>query len=90
MKYTIEINDDAETPEDMAEMLEQISLSIQDGFTSGHVPNWTLNKVECQTCGGTGEVSKMEAVYPGEPHMADVGTQPCPDCQNNEPDDDHE
>ena len=44
----------------------------------------------CQTCGGTGEVSKMEAVYPCEPHMADVGTQPCPDCQNSEPDDDHE
>lgn len=34
----------------------------------------------CETCGGTGEVSSMEAVYPGEPHMADVGTQPCPDC----------
>ena len=45
---------------------------------------------ECPTCGGTGEVGRMEAVYPGEPHMADVGTQPCPDCQSNEPDDDHE
>jgi len=34
----------------------------------------------CETCGGTGEVSCMEAVYPGEPHMAPIGTQPCPDC----------
>lgn len=35
----------------------------------------------CATCGGTGEVSRMEAVYPGEPHMADVGIGPCPDCR---------
>lgn len=34
----------------------------------------------CRTCGGTGEVSSMERVYANEPHMADVGTQPCPDC----------
>lgn len=34
----------------------------------------------CQRCGGTGEVSKMEQVYPGEPHMADIGTETCPDC----------
>lgn len=38
----------------------------------------------CNTCGGTGEVSQMEAVYAGEPHMADVGTAPCPDCNNQE------
>lgn len=46
------------------------------------------NKEEevCQTCGGTGEVSTMERVYPGEPHMADVGTDRCPDC--NMPDED--
>lgn len=31
----------------------------------------------CEMCDGTGEVSCMEAVYPGEPHMADVGTQTC-------------
>lgn len=35
----------------------------------------------CSTCGGSGEVSTMEAVYPGEPHMAPVGTSPCPDCR---------
>lgn len=35
----------------------------------------------CRTCGGTGEVSKMEQVYAGEPHMADIGTESCPDCK---------
>jgi len=43
----------------------------------------------CETCGGTGEVSAMEAVYPGEPHMADVGTQPCPDCCGGDTEDDY-
>ncbi len=40
----------------------------------------------CETCGGTGEVSVMEHVYAGEPHMADIGTARCPDC--NLPDED--
>lgn len=43
--------------------------------------------VFCTTCMDTGEVSRLERVYPNEPHMADVGTGPCPDCQNQEPDD---
>lgn len=34
----------------------------------------------CATCGGSGEVSSMENVYPGEPHQANVGTSNCPDC----------
>lgn len=39
------------------------------------------NTIEkCQTCGGTGEVDTMEQVYPGEPHMAPIGTGKCPDC----------
>lgn len=37
----------------------------------------------CEDCNGTGEVSVMEAVYPGEPHMADVGTRKC-HCQVRE------
>lgn len=40
----------------------------------------------CAECGGTGEVSVMEAVYPGEPHMADIGTQKCP-CQRRDQED---
>lgn len=43
------------------------------------------NKIEedsgvCPICGGSGEVSIMEAVYPGEPHMAYIGTRQC-ECQ---------
>ena len=32
---------------------------------------------DCIECGGTGEVPRMEQVYPNEPHMADIGSQPC-------------
>lgn len=39
----------------------------------------------CETCGGTGEVTTMEAVYPNEPHMAPIGSAPCPDCRSSEP-----
>jgi len=38
----------------------------------------------CETCGGTGEITTMERVYPNEPHMAPVGTAPCPDCQRRD------
>ena len=31
----------------------------------------------CESCQGTGEVQKMEPVYPGEPHMAAIGTEKC-------------
>lgn len=31
----------------------------------------------CVHCLGTGEVTTMERVYPGEPHMAPIGTEPC-------------
>lgn len=37
----------------------------------------------CPDCDGTGEVDCMETVYPGEPHMAMVGSRKC-DCQINE------
>ena len=40
----------------------------------------------CETCGGTGEVTTKERVYANEPHMADIGSEPCPDCQNREQD----
>jgi DnaJ-class molecular chaperone len=44
----------------------------------------------CETCGGEGVISKMEAVYPGEPHMADIGEQPCPDCSGGDTEDDYD
>lgn len=31
----------------------------------------------CEFCGGTGEVTTMEQVYAGEPHMAPIGTATC-------------
>lgn len=31
----------------------------------------------CPECGGTGEVTVMEQVWPNEPYTADVGTQAC-------------
>lgn len=40
----------------------------------------------CEHCGGTGEVSVMEQLYPHEPHMADVGSQTCI-CKLRDPDD---
>ncbi len=34
------------SPEDLAEMLNQIADSINNGFTSGNYPSWTIEKVE--------------------------------------------
>lgn len=34
----------------------------------------------CAECLGSGEVTTMERVYPNEPHMAPVGSEPCPAC----------
>lgn len=37
---------------------------------------------KCAHCNGTGEVTTLEAVDPGEPHLkADVGTKTCPECR---------
>ena len=41
----------------------------------------TINKTKtCTYCDGSGEVPAMALVYPGEPHMADVGSADCPVC----------
>lgn len=36
-----------------------------------------INSEVCSFCMGTGEVGRMEQVYPGEPHQALTGTQAC-------------
>ena len=41
----------------------------------------------CGTCGGSGEITTMERVYPNEPHLAPIGSEPCPDCQIKEEND---
>lgn len=44
----------------------------------------------CDECGGKNgnheDISTMEAVYPNEPHMADIGSRPCPNSLRD-PDD---
>lgn len=46
------------------------------------------DEIVCPECGGTGEIPIQSQVYPGEPHMADLGdTIPCPVCKVREPDD---
>lgn len=46
-----------------------------------------IEEEKCEECGGYGYVSVMERVYPNEPHMAEIGSEPCPSCQNREQDD---
>lgn len=41
---------------------------------------------ECEYCGGTGEITTWEQVWPGEPHTAPIGTQTCI-CQLKDEDD---
>jgi len=42
-----------------------------------------IGKEICEDCWGTGEVTTMEKVYPGEEHMAPIGSQPC-HCQRRD------
>lgn len=58
---------------------------IVNGFCADCGEHAEPQKYDCDICQDTGEVSCMEAVYPGEPHMADVGTQKC-ECQLNNTD----
>jgi hypothetical protein len=48
-------------------------------------PMHTEEKEECEFCGGIDgeheDITTMEQVWPGEPHMAPIGTQPCPMTQ---------
>ena len=44
---------------------------------------------KCEMCGGTGEMTTMEYVYAGEPHMAPIGTRPCL-CQSKKDEDEVE
>ena len=57
---------------------------------SGVITTYEVAEYEvCEFCGGTGEVTVDEAVYPGEPHMAAIGTKKCV-CQIKEHDGDGE
>lgn len=43
---SIEISEEVSTPSDMAELLGRIAALLEEGFTSGFGPNWTLNGEE--------------------------------------------
>lgn len=43
----------------------------------------------CEFCGNTREIVTSEQVYPGEPHMADIGTRVC-SCAKDQHDDDRQ
>lgn len=58
-----------EVHEDMATAIEKVTEKFFEVFPP-----------VCRECGGTKEVSTSEQVYAGEPHMADIGTKPCPKC----------
>lgn len=65
----------------------KIAMGAVKSFTEQNNIVFTYD-IPCQTCGGMGEVACMERVYPNEPHMADVGSEPCPECcKRSEPDD---
>ncbi len=67
--HRIIINTTTDEPEESEKLLEEMSEEIRKAV-GNHV---------CDVCGGSGEIATMEKVYPGEPHMADIGEpRPCP------------
>ena len=67
--------------------VEYIHDDKTDGFVCSKCDR--LCDAICEFCEGTGEVSQMESVYPGEPHMADIGTRKCI-CKIEEDDEDYD
>jgi len=89
----IKIEKAVETKEEAVDFLNEVATRIKDGYKTGM--NWDLEEDEdfedlsekkeevCNTCGGTGEVTIPGKVWPGEPHLADVDSGPCPDCRRD-------
>lgn len=74
--------------EDMSpEEVMRTAIGALNSFAKQNSITWHSD-LPCQECGGTGEVSTMERVYNNEPHMADVGTAPCPACRPPRDEDD--
>jgi phosphatidylethanolamine-binding protein (PEBP) family uncharacterized protein len=87
--YTIEINLDSTDEVDLSHFLHWVAEDIEAGrLKYGKKEYANQNNVEgsvvlkeemrCTECNGTGEITTMERVYPGEPHTAPVGTAACP------------
>lgn len=51
--------------------------AVVNGICQDCLDHCGINKFDCDICEDTGKVGCMEAVYPGEPHMADIGEQMC-------------
>lgn len=66
--------------------VEYIYDDKSDGYICSKCHKTCEVEEVCALCLGTGEVSTMEPVYPGEPHMADIGTRTCL-CRLKEADD---
>lgn len=54
--------------------------SAKDGYICPKCQRFCAAIQVCAECMGTGEVASMERVYPGEHHMASIGTRIC-DCK---------
>lgn len=60
------------------EIDEAVAICKAANINESNVPNQVLVPIDvCAYCLGTGEVEKMVPVYPGEPHMAGIDTEPC-------------
>lgn len=64
-------------------------IKVDTDFDAEHEDECGAEEV-CEHCGGEGEVSAMGQVYPGEPHMADIETEPCPFCQGVDEQDEYD
>jgi hypothetical protein len=75
--------------ERLVEVWDELVEMYLKEFPSGSAPELYKMIKEaleptCDICGGTGEVTTMEQVYAGEPHMAPIGTKKCI-CRTGEP-----
>lgn len=44
--YELTINNTFDTPEETATALEEIARLISNGYKSGYVPSWSLDKIK--------------------------------------------
>ena len=78
----------------VSDMMDQEGIIVAD-LLEGEPEAEVEDEIEeCEFCGGKngehGDISTMERVYPGEPHMADVGSRPCPNSRPARDDDDYD
>lgn len=77
MRYIITIDVDPKKREEVDDLVAKLSYACY-AFEKGVC-------YDCDECNDTGEVTTVEAVYPGEPHVAPIGARKC-SCQEYEED----